>query len=68
VIIRGDGQLALTYAARIVSIYNTYRWQAWRNTLQGKEDKGLKRSDVWLSNRIGKGWAETETRFWLGDR
>jgi phosphatidylserine/phosphatidylglycerophosphate/cardiolipin synthase-like enzyme len=66
VIIRGDNQLALTYAARIVSIYGTYRWQAWRNTPQGQQDKGLKRSDVWLSNRIGKGWAETETQFWLG--
>ncbi|MGY3132632.1 phosphatidylserine/phosphatidylglycerophosphate/cardiolipin synthase-like enzyme [Bradyrhizobium sp. USDA 4501] len=66
VIIRGDSQLALTYAARIVSIYGQYRWQAWRNTPEGQKDKGLKRSDTWLSNRIGKGWAETETRFWLG--
>jgi phosphatidylserine/phosphatidylglycerophosphate/cardiolipin synthase-like enzyme len=67
VIIRGDNKLALTYAARIVSIYGTYRWQAWRNTTEGQKDKGLKRSDTWLSNRIGKDWAETETRFWLGD-
>jgi phosphatidylserine/phosphatidylglycerophosphate/cardiolipin synthase-like enzyme len=66
VIIRGDNNLALTYAARIVSIYGTYRWQAWRNTPEGQKDKGLKRSDAWLSNRIGKGWAETETLFWLG--
>lgn len=66
VIVRGDSQLALTYAARIVSIYGQYRWQAWRNTPEGQKDKGLKRSDAWLSNRIGKGWAETETRFWLG--
>jgi len=66
IIIRGDSQLALTYAARIVSIYGQYRWQAWRNTPEGQKDKGLKRSDTWLSNRIGKGWAETETRFWLG--
>jgi phosphatidylserine/phosphatidylglycerophosphate/cardiolipin synthase-like enzyme len=66
VIIRGDSQLALTYAARIVSIYGQYRWQAWRNTAEGQEDKGLKRNDDWLSKRIGKGWAETETRFWLG--
>ena len=66
VIIRGDNQLALTYAARIASIYGTYRWQAWRNTPEGRKDKGLKRNDTWLSDRIGKGWAETETRFWLG--
>jgi phosphatidylserine/phosphatidylglycerophosphate/cardiolipin synthase-like enzyme len=66
VIIQGDNQLALTYAARIVSIYDTYRWQAWRNTTEGQKDKGLKRSDDWLSNRIGKGWAKMETQFWLG--
>ncbi|MBR0873554.1 hypothetical protein JQ633_24575 [Bradyrhizobium tropiciagri] len=66
VIIRGDSQLALTYAARIVSIYGQYRWQAWRNTTEGQEDKGLKRNDDWLSKRIGKGWAKTETQFWLG--
>jgi phosphatidylserine/phosphatidylglycerophosphate/cardiolipin synthase-like enzyme len=66
VIIQGDNVLALTYAARIVSIYGTYRWQAWRNTPEGQKDKGLKRSDTWLSDRIGKGWADTETRFWLG--
>jgi phosphatidylserine/phosphatidylglycerophosphate/cardiolipin synthase-like enzyme len=66
IIVRGDNRLALTYAARIMSIYGTYRWQAWRNTPEGQKDKGLKRSDKWLSNRIGKGWAETETRFWLG--
>ena len=66
VIVQGDKQLALTYAARIVSIYDTYRWQAWRNTSEGKKDKGLKRNDAWLSNRIGKDWAKTETRFWLG--
>jgi phosphatidylserine/phosphatidylglycerophosphate/cardiolipin synthase-like enzyme len=66
VIIQGDNRLALTYAARVVSIYGTYRWQAWRNSPEGKKDKGLKRSDDWLKNRIGQGWAETETRFWLG--
>jgi phosphatidylserine/phosphatidylglycerophosphate/cardiolipin synthase-like enzyme len=67
VIIQGDNNLALTYAARIVSIYDTYRWQAWRNTPEGQKDKGLKRNDTWLSNRIGQGWAKTEARFWLGD-
>jgi phosphatidylserine/phosphatidylglycerophosphate/cardiolipin synthase-like enzyme len=66
VIIQGDNALALTYAARIVSIYDTYRWQAWRNTPDGQKDKGLKRSDDWLRNRLNQGWAETETRFWLG--
>lgn len=65
-IVQGDSQLAFAYAARVVSIYGTYRWQAWRNTPAGKKDKGLKRSDSWLRDRIGHGWAETETRFWLG--
>jgi phosphatidylserine/phosphatidylglycerophosphate/cardiolipin synthase-like enzyme len=67
VIIQGDHDLARTYAANIIGIYNTYRWQAWRNTEEGQQDHGLKRNDGWLQNRIGKPWATTEARFWLGD-
>jgi hypothetical protein len=67
VIVMGDGALARTYAANIIGIYNTYRWQAWRNTQQGQQDKGLKRNDAWLSKRIGQPWAAKEARFWLGD-
>jgi phosphatidylserine/phosphatidylglycerophosphate/cardiolipin synthase-like enzyme len=66
VIIEGDALLAQSYAANVIGIYNTYRWQAWRNTTEGRKDKGIKRNDHWLSNRIGKGWAKIEARFWLG--
>lgn len=65
VIIEGDNALALTYATNIIGIYNTYRWQAWRNTPEGKKDTGLKRDDIWLRNRVGKPWAKVETDFWL---
>jgi hypothetical protein len=40
---------------RRVSIFSTYRSQAWRDTPRVKKDKGLKRSDPRLGNRIGKG-------------
>ncbi len=66
VIIEGDGALACSYAANIIGIYNTYRWQAWRNTRKGMQDKGIKRSSKWLSDRIGAKWALTESLFWLG--
>jgi hypothetical protein len=66
VIIEGDAPLAASYAANVIGIDNTYRWQTWRNTREGQQDKGLKRNDSWLSNRIGEGWAATEARFWLG--
>jgi phosphatidylserine/phosphatidylglycerophosphate/cardiolipin synthase-like enzyme len=66
VIIEGDGALARAYAANVIGIYNTYRWQAWRNTPAGMQDKGLKRNAQWLQKRIGQPWADLETTFWLG--
>lgn len=66
VIVEGDARLAAAYAVNVIGIYNQYRWQRWRNTPEGQKDKGLKRNDQWLKDRIGASWLERETRFWVG--
>jgi len=66
VIVQGNSALAHAYAVNIIGIYNEFRWRAWRNTPEGQQDKGIKRNDKWLSDRIGADWLKRETRFWIG--
>jgi len=75
VIIEGDGALAAQYAARIMDIYNQYRWRASQHaTVQEPKWKGLADNDHWQigdPNADGRERAYDKRRlrelnFWFG--
>ena len=75
VIIEGDGALAAQYAARIMEIYNQYRWRASQHAMaQEPKWKGLADNDHWQigdPNADGRERAYDKRRlrelnFWFG--
>jgi phosphatidylserine/phosphatidylglycerophosphate/cardiolipin synthase-like enzyme len=67
VILRGNGDLALDYAAHILSVYHHYRWLAYVNETQKKGKQpaaGLRDDDTWQAWQL-KGAARRELDFWL---
>ncbi|MBX3235843.1 MAG: hypothetical protein KF814_06805 [Nitrospiraceae bacterium] len=67
VIVRGNQELARQYSAHILSVYHHYRWLAFVNDLQQKDQspKGyLKEHDRWQDAEL-KGKGKRELDFWV---
>ena len=68
-IIEGNGRLAAAYAANIIAIYQTYRWNSYveQHRQDPKVWHGLVDNDIWQQSYLdpdGKDLAELE--FWMG--
>ena len=67
VIFRGNQELALDYAAHILSVYHHYRWMAYVNEMQAKHQNPkahLRENDTWQAWQL-KGAPRRELDFWL---
>ena len=69
VIIEGNAPLAAAYAANIIAIYQTYRWNAYVEAhLQDPQVwHGLQNNDQWQTSYLANDQL-AELRFWLGAR
>ena len=68
VIVRGNKELAASYAAHIMGVYDHYRWLALlgeRQTMKGTKSLTgyLAETDVWLDRKLKS--AARELKFWL---
>lgn len=67
VVLRGNTDLALHYAAHILSVYHHYRWMAYVNDQQKKKQNPkahLRETDTWQAGQL-KGASRKELDFWL---
>ncbi|GAB4087589.1 phospholipase D-like domain-containing protein [Hydrogenophaga soli] len=69
VIVRGNKELAASYAAHIMGVYDHYRWLALLGDKQATKDTQsltgyLAESDAWLGRKLTS--ASRELKFWLG--
>jgi len=67
-IIRGDKELATSYATHILDIYDHYRWRYFLNKQKGRGSKfeGLKPEDTWQEPYFNDKRGESiDRRFWL---
>jgi phosphatidylserine/phosphatidylglycerophosphate/cardiolipin synthase-like enzyme len=67
VIVRGNPELAESYAAHIMSVYDHYRWLALLGERQAKQDTNsltgyLAQTDAWLGRRLKS--SARELKFW----
>lgn len=67
VIVRDNSELAASYAAHIMGVYDHYRWQALLGDRQAKKDTKslsgyLATTDAWLGRKLKS--AERELAFW----
>ena len=66
VIIKGDPELAATYAVNIEAIYASYRWRYNRlNSKKAREFTKLEDNDEWQDGHL-QGAQLQELNFWLG--
>jgi phosphatidylserine/phosphatidylglycerophosphate/cardiolipin synthase-like enzyme len=69
-IVEGNAPLAAAYAANIIAIYQTYRWNSYvdRNAKEPQAWHGLVDNATWQDGYLAKGGPGlAEIKFWLGE-